>query len=313
MGNNYTKIIERISKISELDKEEIKRRIEAKRAKLSDLISYEGAAQIVAAELGISFEDEKLKINELLPGMRRANIVGKIINEPIIRSYKTNKGDDSKVANFFIADDTSNIRVILWDTNHISLFEKGELGKDMPVEISNAQVRDNELHLGSFAEIKKSSENFENLITEKVIKEKKISDFSISDNVKTRAFVVQSFQPKFFFVCPECGKKANTDGENYVCVEHGKITPEKKALINIVIDDGTETIRSVLFAENIKNLGLNDLEDVEKLSYQREDLLGKEFNFVGNVRNNKFFNSPEFVIESVEEIDVDSLIEKLEK
>ncbi len=313
MTDNYSRIVDKISKVSELDKEEVIRKIEAKRAKLSDLISYEGAAQIVAAELNISFEDEKLKINELLPGMRKANTSGKVISEPIIRNYKTSKGDDSKVANFFIADDTSNVRVVLWDTNHIDLFEKNEFGKDSVVELVNASVRDNELHLGSFSEIKKSVENFSNLVTEKIVKEKNISDFSISDNVKSRAFVVQSFPPKFFYVCPQCNKKANTDGENYVCVEHGKVVPEKRALINIVIDDGTENIRSVLFHENIKSLGLNDLEDAEKLNNQRDDLLGKEFYFGGNVRKNTYFNQPEFVIDSVEEVNVDNLVAELEK
>ena len=62
---NYDKIIEKISKSSGLEKEEIERRIAAKRAKLAGLISKEGAAQVIAAELGISFDiaswDEKSK------------------------------------------------------------------------------------------------------------------------------------------------------------------------------------------------------------------------------------------------------------
>ena len=51
----------RYAKHSGLNVEEVNRKIEAKRAKLSGLISQEGAAQIVAAELGINFENEKLK------------------------------------------------------------------------------------------------------------------------------------------------------------------------------------------------------------------------------------------------------------
>ena len=74
MNGNYEKILERIVKSSEVGKEELERRVEAKRAKLSGLISKEGALQIIAAELGISFENEKLKINELLPGMRKTDL-----------------------------------------------------------------------------------------------------------------------------------------------------------------------------------------------------------------------------------------------
>ena len=51
VDENYDKIVEKISKSSGLEKEEIERRIEAKRAKLAGLISKEGAAQVIAAEL----------------------------------------------------------------------------------------------------------------------------------------------------------------------------------------------------------------------------------------------------------------------
>ncbi len=310
---NFEKVLDKIARTSGSDKEEVRRKIEAKRAKLSDLISYEGAAQIVAAELGVDFENEQLKIDELLPGMRKVNVVGKIINLFPVRSYKNKKGEDSKVANLVIADESSNIKAVLWDTNHIELIEKGEVIEGSVVEISNASMRDNELHLGSFSEFKKSGESLTDVVTEKIIKEKNISDFAISEDVKTRAFIVQSFQPKFFHTCPECRKKVATDGENFVCLEHGKVVPEKKALINIVLDDGTETIRSVLFHDNLPLLGLTELDDIQKITSQRENLLGKEMSFSGQVRMNKYFNEPEFVINSVQTINLDELLAKLEK
>ena len=70
---NYDLLIERIAKMASLDKAEIEKRVEAKKAKLSGLISKEGAAQIIAAELGINFENQDLKISELVAGMRRVN------------------------------------------------------------------------------------------------------------------------------------------------------------------------------------------------------------------------------------------------
>ena len=60
MFQNYHQIVARIARSSNLSVEDIERRIEAKRAKLSGLISKEGAAQIIAAELGISFDKEKM-------------------------------------------------------------------------------------------------------------------------------------------------------------------------------------------------------------------------------------------------------------
>ena len=97
------------------------------------------------------------------------------------------------------------------------------------------------------------------------------------------------------------------------CETHGKIVPEKRALINIVLDDGTETIKTVLFHENLSLLGIKDLENPAMLTQQKENLLGKEMIFSGNVRINKFFNNPEFILDSVQEVDLDDLISFLEK
>jgi len=309
---NYEKMVERISKSANLEKEEIQRRVDAKCAKLSGLISKEGAAQVIAAELGLSFDNEKFKIDELLPGMRKVNLVGKIINLFPVRSFERN-GQENKVANMIVADDTSNIKVVLWDTNHIELIEKGEVKEGVVVEIGNATVRDNEVHLGSFSEFKLSNEDLGEVKTERIVKEKTISDFRVGDSASVRGFIVQSFDPRFFTVCPECKKKAVEEAGGFMCKEHGKVAPEKRALINIVLDDGTETIRAVLFHDTLPKLGLNDLENSELVQQQRQDLLGKEMVFIGDVRMNNFFNNPEFIIRDLKDVNLDELIQVLEK
>lgn len=309
---NYEKILERIAKLSGLEKEEIGRRVEAKQAKLSGLISKEGAAQVISAELGISLDSERLKIDELLSGMRKVNVVGKVISLFPVRTFQR-EGKEHKVCNLMIADDTSNIRIVLWDINHIELIEKGEVKEDIVVEIVNGSMRDNEIHLGSFSELKLSSEILDNVMKDKIVKEKSIIDFKANESAGVRAFVVQSFEPRFFNVCSECKKKVNPEADGFVCNQHGKVAPEKRAVMNIVIDDGTETIRSVLFHEMISKIGITELEDTEKLISQREDLLGKEMIFSGNVRLNKFFNNNEFILDDVKIIDLDELIGVLEK
>ena len=312
MDGNYERIVRKISSSSGLEVDDIERRVEAKRAKLAGLISREGAAQIIAAELGISFDNEKLKIDELLPGMRKVNVTGKVINLSPVRSFTTKSGDESKVCNLLLADETSNIKVVLWDTNHINLVENGQIKEGSVVEIVNASMRETEIHLGSFSEFKPSQEMISNVKTEKIVQEKNIIDFKNGMNVSVRAFIVQSFEPRFFYVCPECRKKAVSGSEGFVCAEHGKVAAEKRALINFVIDDGTETMRTVAFHEQLKNFGITEFENPEMLIQQRENLLGKEMIFSGNVRTNKFFNNNEFIIEDANEINVDGLISNLE-
>lgn len=309
---NYERMVKTISKTSGLDVSEIEQRIEAKKKKISGLISKEGAAQIVAVELSVDLDNEKLKINELDSDMKRVNVIGKIIDLFPVRTF-TRNDKESKVANFVIADETSNARVVLWDINHIEMIEEGKITTNSVVEISNATVKGDEIHLGSFSELKLSDEILENVITEKITKEKNISELRISSNVSVRAFIVQIFDPKFFNVCVECKKKVIPEGEGFVCSVHGKVVNEKRALINIVLDDGTETIRAVLFHEHISDLGIDDLEDTENLNLKKQELLGKEMFFTGNVRTNKFFDNLEFVVEGIKETNIDELIEKLEK
>ncbi len=314
MLGNYENILERISKSSGLGKEEIERRVEAKRAKLSGLISKEGAAQVIAAELGINFDNEKLKIGELLPTMRKVNVVGKVINLFPVRTFVKND-KQGKVANLVIADETSNIKVVLWDVNHIGLIENGEINLGKVVEISNASMRGGEVHLGGFSDIKVTSEEMKNVVEGRQMKEMKIADIKNSDNAKFRAFIVQSFGPRIFEVCPECRKKAIQDGDGFSCEQHGKVVPQRRALLNLVLDDGTETLRAVIFSDNFGKIGITDWEEgeTEKLFIQRQELLGKEMFFSGDIRNNKFFNNLELIVDGIEEVDMDSLIAQLEK
>ena len=309
---NYEKVLKVLSSASGLTISELEQKVEEKRSKLAGLISKEGAAQVIAAELGVSFDDEKLKIEDLEPGMKKVNLVGKVIDLSPVRTFMRND-KEGKVVNLTVADETSNIRIVLWDIHHIDLVEKGEITKDKVIEILNGNMRDNEVHLGSFSELKLSKEVLEDVKTEKIIKEKNIVNFRITDNVSSRAFIVQAFEPRFFYVCPECKKKAIVEGEGYSCGEHGKIAAERRALINLVLDDGTETIRAVLFHEQLPKIGLTELENIEALIDQRQALIGKELIFSGNVRNNKFFNNTEFVVDDVGEINIDILIEGLEK
>ena len=306
MDGSYEKILLRLSKLSGIEEGEINRRVEAKRSKLSGLISREGALQVIAAELGISFDNEKLKIDELLPGMRKVHFTGKVITLYPIRTFTTKSGEEGKVANMIVADETSNIKLVLWDTNHIKMIEDGDINEGVSIEVSSGNMRQGEVHMGSFAELKLSNEKFPDVKTEKPIKTKNIKEFNIGDKVNTRAFVVQAFSPRFFNANIETGKKA-TDGE----LSSGTPT-EKRAILNVVIDDGTENTRAVLFHEMVQKLGLTEYENEEKINSQKENILGKEFIFGGSVRMNSYFNNPELIVDSVQEVNIDRLINELE-
>lgn len=311
-------LIDRIARASGLEKSEVEAKVEAKKAKLSGLISREGAAQIIAAELGISFEDEDLKISELVGGLRKVNVVGKIMNIFPVREFEKNdrKG---KVANFILADDTGSTRVVLWDTKHIDMIENEEVKVGDVVEIKNGSTRESEVHLSSFGELKKS------LIVMDEVKatqgggvsgvESTLEDARQGMSVKSRGVVVQVFQPRFYSVCPTCNKKVVVDSEGVAkCAEHGKVEKKDRAILNFVVDDGTESMRVVMFSDQIKSLlPEEDLQDEEKSARFRDDFLGTEIYLSGRVNRNQLFNNLEIVASSVERVDVEKLIAELDK
>jgi len=309
---NYELLIDRISKSSGIDRVEVERMVEAKKAKLSGLISKEGAAQIIAAELGISFDDAELKISELMPGMKKVNVFGKVVNIFPIREYEK-RGQVGRVANFIIADETGSTRVVLWDTNHIAMIESGEVVKDIVVEIRNGMTRENEIHLSGFAELKKSSKTMDNVKTEILVLEKSLDEARQGQVVKIRGIVVSMFPPRFYFVCPTCNKKVVLEGEKYRCAEHGEVASKSKAILNFVIDDGTETMRVVMFSDQISMIiPEEDLKDASKVEIFKEDFLGSEIYLSGTVKRNQLFNNLEIVANNIEKVDVEKLIVELE-
>jgi hypothetical protein len=121
---------------------------------------------------------------------------------------------------------------------------------------------------------------------------------------------VNIFEPKFFEICPECRKKS----VNNFCEQHGKIVSEKRFLISIVIDDGTGSIRGTIFHENLeKIISKNEIENIDLFSLKRKDIIGKEVMLKGQVKKNQLFDNNDFIIDSIEDVDLDNLIKELEK
>ena len=317
---NYEQLVQRIATSTGLDASEVNRRIDAKRAKLSDLISKEGAAQIVAAELGISFDKQKVKVNELLLGMRKISLTAKIIRIFPVRTFKTKNNAESKVVSMLVGDETGTVRCVLWDTSHIKLIEEGKITEGSVVELKDATVRGTdikELHLSSLSEFKSSDEEITVNFPAETISSKNIVDLKQNDRAKIRAVIVQTFDPKFFIVCPECRKKVVLENEKYVCQTHGVILPQERALLNILIDDGLSNMRAVCFSDNFKklfpNTEENDLKSPDTFIAKKQDLLGKEYLFSGRVRLNKVFNTQEFIISDLEEANPEQIINELSK
>jgi len=308
-----------ISKINEktgLTEQQINDKINDKLNQLAGLISKEGAAHIIANELGVKIFDAttgKLKINKILAGMRNVEVVGRVVNVFEVRQFNTGQRSGS-VGSFILGDETGSMRVVLWNdqTKAMSEFKEGQI-----VKIVDAYVKENqgrkELHLGDNAklQIDPQGETVGEYEVPKAVR-KKISDLADDDaNVELLGTVVQVFEPRFFEVCPRCRKRVRQKDQGWVCDVHGVTEPKFSYVITLFLDDGTDNIRSVFFNVQTQKLLNKTDEEInvfrtapETFEQVKYDLLGKIIMVDGRVNKNVMFDRKEFIAQRVD-INVD--------
>ena len=304
----YDQIIEKIRQEADISEDDLNEKINAKMKQLSGLISREGAAHIVANELGIKlFENVtgKLQIKNIVPGLRNVETVGKVLQAYELREFNTNNRQ-GKVASFLMADETGKIRVVMWGSqaDNINNIKEGTI-----VKIIGSYVKENnnykELHMNEKSRliIDPPGENVEVKDIAMESERKSISQLNENDNAaEILATIVQVFEPRFFEICPKCGKRAKAEEGNFVCAEHNNVEPDYSYVLNLVVDDGTDSIRAVFFRDSMgKLLSLNNekilqyRENPESFEEVKTSLLGNLVKINGRAKKNLFFDRIELV------------------
>lgn len=299
-------IISRIKEKTNLPDEEINALIDQKLASLSGLISREGAAHIIANELGIKLLEQsygKLQISNILAGMRSVELIGKVQQIYGIRQFQTGQRQ-GQVASLLVADKTGSMRIVLWG-NHADTAAKIKEGDT--VKVINGYVRENqgrkELHMNDRSQIIINPEG-EIIELTAESQQRQISQLKEGEeNVQLTATIVQSFEPHFFEVCPQCGKRL----QELQCPTHSAVAPDWSYVMNLFMDDGTESIRAVLFKQQAEELlGISkeefmrykdSLQDFQEISTK---LPSTQIKVHGRVTKNKIFDRNEFIVQKVE-------------
>ncbi len=307
----YEQIVERIGKETKISESEINGKIDSKMKQLSGLISKEGAAHIVANELGIKLFDTftgKLQIKNILAGLRNVETVGKVLQTYELREFTTNDRQ-GKIASLVIGDETGTIRVVMWgdQADNIKNISKGTI-----LKIIGSYVKDNngtiELHLNDRSKLLINPEGE----TVKEIKQnnterKSINQLTENDSsVEILGTIVQIFEPRFFEICPQCSKRTKNVEGAFSCPEHNNIEPDYSYVLNLIVDDGTENIRTVFFRDSMEKLiNLNKekilvyKDNPEKFEDIKTELLGNIIKINGRVKKNLFFDRIEIVANDV--------------
>ncbi|OGI15892.1 hypothetical protein A3K63_00830 [Candidatus Micrarchaeota archaeon RBG_16_49_10] len=309
----YEEMMDGLKEKSGLSKKELDKKVSQKYEELGGLVSMEGAAHLVARELGINLlvKKRKLKISDLKDGMKSVDITGRVsmITEP--REFSRKDGTKGKVSNIFVSDGAGSIRIPLWDKQVDDL--KGKIQEGEVISISNGLVKINnfgniELRVSTFSKIEKVQDdgsipfekpNARPLAVETDINMIKEGFFSVKGNI------VQLFKINFTYkMCPKCRMKIEEED----CPEHGKVKPETNMLVSAVIDDGTGNLRVVFFREQAKRLSgiepnvLSDLGQDAAYDALKKAVLGRDVVVSGRVQRNKLFENLEIVANDVQEI-----------
>ncbi len=258
------KIVGMIKEHTGLTEENIKDQIKVKMRQLEGLVSEEGAAYIVASDLGVKlFKDTGgsglTKIEDILPGMHSVNVVGKVMKISPVVTFMAKDKSESQVASLMINDGTGFSRVVIWG-QRANWVREGKIAEGGILKIKDGFVKDGkfggkEIHINRKSSLIISPEGVE-IKAELPVEasSKKISELQESDSVDMFATVVRVFPPRFYLRCPECNKKAISLPEGPKCTQHKDAEPVQSMILSFILDDSEDTIRATAFREAAEHL-----------------------------------------------------------
>ncbi len=328
---NLEEILSELEKKASISRDELMDKIKEKQDEFSGLVSSEGAAHLVARDLGVDLlktvEKRDVKIKDMVSGMRNINLKGRILDITPIKEFNKKDGNIGRVSNLIISDGSGETRVPIWD-KQVDIINNTIKTGDV-IQIKNATSRDNIYGGVELVLLKSSSiEKIEDDQTIPTESSKRIVKRTLLKGVKEglyeiRGTIVDIFNINpLFLTCPKCKTKVEEKEEGHFCREHGKIDAEPNIIISGIIDDGTSTIRGVFFRDiaksisNLDPLSLINLPQNEITEMIKNNVLGEEFIFRGRIKKNKIFETLEIVVNDVETVDIEEeskrLIDKIE-
>lgn len=300
MKLNVDEIIRRIKETTGLGEEFIRERIKAKREELYGLVSDEGAALIIANELGVKIsrgeEIKRLQIKNLVKGLRNVNVFGRVIKIFKGREFEREKLR-GKVISFLIGDETGVIRVVAW--NQLADFVEHNLKVDDVVEITKGSVKEDalgrrELHLTRGSKLRINPPIDFKLPEAEKLKQRieygVIEKLEEGGEYKVVGTITKLLGVSFYKICPYCEKAVKESS----CNLHGQISPSYSLVASFILDDGTGGIRVSIFGEQAEKLLGMEAKQAMSLIKGKEDLLkhfgkviGKEIIVIGKVERRR--------------------------
>ena len=240
------------------------------------------------------------KIEDLDEDDQDVIIIGRIIELNEAREFDRDNGDIGHVRNIEIADDTSSIRVVLWNDDAKREFEMGQ-----PIKLQNPRLtldRDNRIEANvsrSTAILEPTENEIEKLpsyeeLMEAIYVSKPIESLLEDDvNVCVTGTIVQIGTERVIRKkCPNCGYTVEEGEDEFICDNCGHVFDEPRILFMIPtrIRDDTGEIQVTFFdnlAEELigmkKEEILSLIDDGYGIEDKLEDLNGITVEIIANV------------------------------
>lgn len=246
-------------------------------------------------------------IEELKEGDRDVRLIGRVVGLDDPNEFIRSDGTPGVVRSVEIGDHTGVVRASLWDEKAKTPLNEGDVIK---IENPRVVLRNDhiELSLSRNTPITKADEEETskipsiNEIQEKRYPKKKIDEIEENDrNIKVAGKVIEAYGNKILYeMCPNCNKRVNPAGENFVCEICGEEIEEPNYLmiIPLVIEDETGTIRTTFFrksAEELIEMTTPEVEEILRktgdegsLEDKVNDLLELEITIIANANYDEY-------------------------
>lgn len=145
----------------DLAREELLEMVERKRAEAKSLLNLEGAAFLVALDLGVFLWNSSLtvdiEIEDIIPGLKDVSLAGRILGVYPVKAFQRPDGREGKLKRLLLGDKTGVLEVYLWN-QRAEEAERLEIQPDALVKIEHGYTRSSlagktELHVADSGRI----------------------------------------------------------------------------------------------------------------------------------------------------------------
>lgn len=231
----------------------------------------------------------------------------RILNINEINTFTRTDGRDGRVRSIYVADETGEIQVSLWDDDTEIKFTKGSaiIIENPNITRQNTKLR---LSIGNGSTIRAArQEEAEKMLSlteieNKLYVEKYIEDIEEDDqHIKIKGTISEINSEKIIYtMCPNCNIGITQDENGYICNECGeKIEkPNYLMIISTTLQDETGTVQATFFRKDAEELISTTTEEVvaiyeqtgdeSAMSSKLEDMIGHEVTIIANANFNEY-------------------------